>query len=43
MPHPSYTDLMKVVNKEVEEGETKSSQQPLFYRNGYSKKGKAAD
>ena len=23
MLHPSYTDLMKVVNKEVEEGETK--------------------
>lgn len=23
MPHPSYTDLMKVVNKDVEEGETK--------------------
>ena len=23
MLHPSYTDLMKVVNKDVEEGETK--------------------
>ena len=32
MLHPSYTDLMKVVNKDVEEGDSK---QPLFYRNGY--------
>ena len=23
MPHPSYTDLMKVVNKDVEESDTK--------------------
>ena len=23
MMHPSYTDLMKVVNKDIEEGETK--------------------
>ena len=23
MLHPSYTDLMKVVNKDIEEGETK--------------------
>ena len=25
MLHPSYTDLMKVVNKDVEEGETRWS------------------
>ena len=25
MLHPSYTDLMKVVNKDVEEGEQRSS------------------
>ena len=25
MLHPSYTDLMKVVNKDVEEGETKTA------------------
>ena len=36
MLHPSYTDLMKVVNKDVEEGETKVVNQPLFYRYGYS-------
>ena len=40
MLHPSYTDLMKVVNKDVEEGETTSYQQPLFHRYGYSKESK---
>ena len=36
MLHPSYSDLMKVVNSEVEPGEEK----PLFHRNGNSKKSK---
>lgn len=43
MLHPSYTDLMKVVNKDVEEGESKIGQQPLFYRNGYIQKSKTVD
>ena len=29
MLHPSYTDLMKVVNKDVEEGETIDGSMPL--------------
>ena len=35
MLHPSYSDLMKVVNSEVED-----CKQPLFHRNGNSKKSK---
>ena len=38
MLHPSYSDLMKVVNSEVEPGE--DCKQPLFHRNGNSKKSK---
>ncbi len=34
MLHPSYTDLMQVVNKDVEEGRNKGRQQPLFDRYG---------
>ncbi len=40
MLHPSYSDLMKVVNSEVEPGEEKIVNQPLFHRNGNSKKSK---
>ena len=34
MLHPSYTDLMKVVNKDVEEGDTKvvNSRYSLLWR-----------
>ncbi len=32
MLHPSYTDLMKVVNQDVEEGEIKGCKQPVFHR-----------
>ena len=31
MLHPSYTDLMQVVNKDVEEGETSSTAATLLY------------
>ena len=34
MLHPSYTDLMKVVNSEVGEGDTPVVNSPLFHRNG---------
>ena len=37
MLHPSYTDLMKVVNKDVEEGETKVVNS-RYSRYGNSKK-----
>ena len=37
------TDLMKVVNKDVEEGKTKSSQQQIFYRSCNFQTCKAAD
>ena len=43
MLHPSYTDLMKEVNKGAEDGETKSSQQPLFHRDGYIEESQTAD
>ena len=43
MLHPSYTDLMKVVNKDVEDGENQGSQQPLFHRDGYIEKSKTVD
>ena len=36
MLHPSYTDLMKIVNSEVEE-EILEYQQPLFHRYGNCK------
>lgn len=39
MLHPSYTDLMKVVNQDVEEG-YKDCQQPLFYCTCNSKESK---
>ena len=38
MLHPSYTDLMKVVNKDVRGRRDKGSQQPILYRDGNSKK-----
>ena len=40
MLHPSYTDLMKVVNKDVEEGETKVVNSRYSIRYGYSKESK---
>ena len=40
MLHPSYSDLMKVVNSEVEPGEAPVVNQPLFHSNGNVKKGK---
>ena len=45
MLHPSYTDLMKVVNKDVEEGETKvvNSRYSIvmaFYRDQRDESGK---
>ncbi len=43
MLHPSYTDLMKVVNKDVEEGETRDRQQSLFYRSCNIKESKTAN
>jgi len=39
MLHPSYTDLMKVVNKDVEEGDSKV----VNSRNGYIQKSKTVD
>ena len=41
MLHPSYTDLMKVVNSDVEPGETKIVRQPLLHRYGDFQKSKA--
>lgn len=32
MLHPSYTELIKVVNSEVEDGDTSCSKQPVFHR-----------
>ena len=43
MLHPSYTDLMKVVNKDVEEGATKGCKQPLFDRDGHRQEGEGID
>ncbi len=40
MLHPSYSDLMKVVNQDVEEGAEKIVNQPLFNCIGYIKKSK---
>ena len=41
MLHPSYTDLMKVVNNEVEPGEATGGKQPLLDRHGDIKACKA--
>ena len=41
MLHPSYSDLMKVVNSEVEPGGSAGGQQQVLYRDGYFQKGKA--
>ena len=40
MLHPSYSDLMKVVNSEVEPGEEKIVNSRYSNRNGNSKKSK---
>lgn len=40
MLHPSYTDLMNIVNGDVEEGGRTGYQQPLLYRYGNSQESK---
>ena len=40
MIHPSYVELMKVVNNDVEIGEEPSRKQQIFYCNCYCKESK---